>query len=54
MSRYNKMISIALIDAKLILCTPFAAVHLGNNTYEATQVNAASNTIPSAICCLLQ
>ena len=48
-SRYSKMSSMALIDAKLILCTPFAAVHLGSSRYETTQTIADSNATHPAI-----
>lgn len=49
-SRYSKMSSMALIDAKLILCTPFAAVHLGSSRYETTQTIADSNATHPALC----
>ena len=49
-SRYSKMSNMALIDAKLILCNPFAAVRLGSSRYETTQAIADSNAIHPAIC----
>ena len=39
----------ALLDANLILCNPFATVHLGSSRHETTQTTADSNAIHPAI-----
>ncbi len=39
----------AVLDAKLILCTPVATVHLGRSRHETIQTTTDSNAIYPAI-----